>query len=99
MFSYSECSYGLEEDGAANQILVYPNPGKGIFHISLEANDREMLLEVIDIYGVIVHCEKVRSNPGSAQNITFDITGKLDGVYLLKLSNTDFQRLARIIKH
>jgi hypothetical protein len=99
MFTYAECSYGLQEDGDASQIFVYPNPGNGIYHFSLEANDREILLEVMDIYGARVHSEKVRPDPGSAQNVTFDITGQPAGVYLLKLSDTDFQRLARIIRY
>jgi len=99
MFTYAECSYGLQEDGDGHRVLVYPNPGHGIYHLSLEANDQEMLMEVIDLFGVVLLKEKLRLIPGSVQNFTFDITEKPTGIYLLKLSNSSFQRIVKIIRY
>ncbi len=76
-----------------NEIVVYPNPSKGIFTVNfgeLEAKS----LEVYDISG-----KKVLAEEGiSAVETTLDLTSAAQGIYFVKI-NTDSQTVVkRIVK-
>jgi PKD repeat protein len=99
MFTYAECSYGIFEGGVEPHIIISPNPGKGIYYCSIEAQFPEMFMEVVNLYGVILHREHLKLTPGSVRNINVDITGNPTGVYLLKFYNNSFQHVVKIIKY
>ena len=76
-------------------ISVFPNPTEGIFNVEILSNDDVFFLEVLDATGKVVH-QTQRS-----QNLNvLDLSSFEDGLYMLRISNSERSRSStiRIIK-
>ncbi|MBN2348921.1 MAG: T9SS type A sorting domain-containing protein [Bacteroidales bacterium] len=75
---------GLNEAGFGYNIAVYPNPSKGIFHISKdEGSFYDTEINVFNVMGAKVF-NKLYSNEGS--HIQLDLSMLQDGIYWLQLT-------------
>jgi hypothetical protein len=99
MFTYAECTYGVEDDDRSAPFIVYPNPGNGIYYCSILADSPDLYVEVVDSHSMVLRKEKLSLNQGSINKITVDISDKPTGIYLLKLYNADIQRVFKLIKY
>jgi PKD repeat protein len=76
-----------------NNIMIYPNPSTGIFHIALPSN-QTYHIEVVDNMGRVV------LNQSNAENTsTIDLSDQASGVYLIRLidaaGNVSFGRVVK----
>jgi len=72
---------------------IFPNPSQGIVHIDLENFSGNSTLNVYNINGAkIISMENVM--PGQEQ---IDLTDFPKGVYLLEVTNGDFQQMKKVI--
>lgn len=81
---------GIGELIGPNTSRIYPNPNKGWFNIEVT---EELTFEVWTTIGSIV--KKGILVPGISQ---LDIQGLDNGIYLVRLSNGNYQRFVKIIK-
>ncbi len=65
---------------AAQQLVVYPNPSKGLLTIALPSSNFTML-NVLDVAGRTVYAQVVKSNGNSGESL--DLSGLQKGVYIL----------------
>jgi hypothetical protein len=73
---------GLPELGKAIAILVYPNPSKGEVYVSVEnRGPGEVEIGVYSMIGQEIH----RKTYDLSGPIVLDLSGKLDGTYLIKI--------------
>jgi len=73
------------EEVLENNIVIYPNPSTGIFHISLPSQ-QTFLIEVVDNMGRVV------LNEGNTENTTtLDLSNQASGVYLIRLTDVSRQ--------
>jgi hypothetical protein len=76
-----------------NNIVIYPNPSSGIFHISLPSQ-KTFMIEVVDNMGRVV------LNQSNIENTTsLDLSDQASGVYLIRLidaaGNVSFGRVVK----
>jgi hypothetical protein len=65
-----------------NNIVIYPNPSTGIFHIALPSNQTYQI-EVVDNMGRVV------LNQSNIENTSMlDLSDQASGVYLIRLIDT-----------
>ncbi len=68
---------------------VYPNPGNGLFHISITSETSTIFtIQVSDLAGKIVYTNTIHSSEG-IQQMEVDLSDLTPGTYLLNLSNPD----------
>ena len=79
-----------------NDISVYPNPGKGIFHVSIPASLADGTVEVISLLGDRV----IASQPvnGRAQlDIDLGSAAAAPGVYFIRCTNGHEMSQQRVV--
>lgn len=79
-----------------SSFIVYPNPGKGIFHLKFENFDSQATykVECCSINGKVVHAETFFG----LEDVSMDLSGLAEGIYLLRLSEGEqIKGLAKLI--
>ncbi len=82
----------------SNLVSVYPIPFSDIVHIDYNIPNSENLhLQISDVTGKIVFEEKIIANPNG--QLTVNLKTLSNGVYICKLSGTNYQIVKKIIKN
>lgn len=74
------------ESQHTSKVIIYPNPGKGIFHIKTEIS-KIVRIRVFDIYGKTVFDEKSFRD----ESYILDLSGSPDGIYIIELLESDIK--------
>jgi hypothetical protein len=80
----------------ANQIAVYPNPSKGIFHFSF-GNLNPTKIEVYDVSGKLIQQKNNLEVQNNQTNI--DVSNASNGIYFVKITTENNTITKRIIKN
>lgn len=93
---YQEDVVGVENLEQNNQISVYPNPSKDVFHISLPPNaETNTEIRLTDVMGKEIELE----NPvNSNRQMKIDLSNQSAGTYLLKIYSKEEIQSLRLIK-
>ncbi len=85
----------IDDIGAGEfEVNLYPNPTQGMVNIDIESSTaRDIELTVLDITGKQV----LRKQFSAAERITFDMSGKVSGMYFVKLDFEGQQVLKKLI--
>ncbi|MFD2908695.1 T9SS type A sorting domain-containing protein [Flavobacterium ardleyense] len=83
------------KDFELNNVVVYPNPSRGIFNISL-GNIQPSAIDVYDISGKIIFSEKDIQT--SKFETPIDLTNASAGIYFVKITANGESVVKRIIK-
>jgi hypothetical protein len=89
---------GIDEDGFAGSVHLYPNPTNGIFNISIDglyAND--ITIDITDITGKQVYNQAIGTIEGST-TIPFMLTDLREGIYLLRINVNGSSKVIRFVK-
>jgi uncharacterized repeat protein (TIGR01451 family) len=81
----------IKENGKAEDITIYPNPGNGIYHVKLPENiTTSAIIQVYDVLGKLVSDTKAQNN--TAQ---IDLSNQPKGVYIFRINggNNSFNQL------
>jgi len=85
---------GTEDNPASpSEIVLYPNPTKGILNIDLSTADGESLVQIFDISGVTV----LKGNLKPELEM-MDLKELPDGIYLIEILNEKFHNTKKVIK-
>jgi len=98
LFTYSECSYGVPENDDNSVILVYPNPGNGLYNCKVQSSQKDLSFEIINLQGKIISQGQPILPESKNGAFSIDITDQPSGIYFLKLYNTSFIRIIKIIQ-
>lgn len=93
LVNIQNCDYLGLEDVVLENITLAPNPTNGEFQIvGLPSNG--YAYEVMDVNGRVIRGrEEIK-----ATTTTVDLTGVQNGIYLIRISGNDAERIARIVK-
>jgi len=87
---------GTGEIDMKNRLIVYPNPGNGIFKIRFDELIREgLVLQVRDLSGRMVHREVVSGQPD--KEVSIDISHLSSGLYTIHLLDTVTSGVVKVI--
>nr|NQU92266.1 carboxypeptidase regulatory-like domain-containing protein [Bacteroidota bacterium] len=78
-------------EGSMSDILIYPNPSTGIFHIDLQGIENSMNLEVLNSCGQLIYSSKLK---GSCE---LDLTANPQGIYFIRLVYARSVHLEKIV--
>jgi hypothetical protein len=85
---------GIEENDMAS-VALFPNPASGRFTVTLNNISGETLITVIDVTGKAV---SVKNVPAGVNQITLDATQFASGIYSVKISSGDFNKVIRLVR-
>lgn len=87
---YSNCSaLGLKEISNDNSLMLYPNPSEGVINIATELSENAQI-EVLNLNGQIV-------KQVSGHMRSLDLKSMPEGMYLIRISDSDRNYHAKII--
>jgi Leucine-rich repeat (LRR) protein len=87
----------LQKSDLNNEIILYPNPSKGIINIEINTVRPENLeLQILDNHGREIIREKIKNYPGSC-TINFNLKGYPAGVYYLQIFIGGCRSIKKII--
>ena len=85
----------VDKDRLQNQIVVYPNPGTGIFTIEgLNPSSEQVQVVVVDLLGKVV----LQSNWEANERSIVDMSHLRSGTYILSLDSERINVVKRIVK-
>jgi len=80
-----------------SKLEVVPNPvSNGQFKVSFNTADKEVVLELIDIFGKVIKREDL-THDGVESHMQFNIEDLPSGMYMLRLSGTSTQEIAKVM--
>jgi len=90
------CIGGIQENGLASRITVYPNPAQDIVNISLYGITNDMSLAIFDVNGRSLYKENLAiTTPEIVKQI--DISKFVKGVYFVKLMDDKSLYIVKLI--
>lgn len=81
------------------EILVFPNPGSGLFTVNLGAMSGHVKVDVFAVSGQSVFRIDHVAGPGESSLLSLDLSGQHAGIYMLRVSGKDKILYQKIIKH
>lgn len=91
----SSCNYLDVEEMFFGDMTVFPNPSNGVFNIANEGSSEVFNYEVTDIEGRIIATKEAAINGTSTTEI--DLTGKVTGVYMIRVYNDNAEKVFRVV--
>ncbi len=89
-------SAGNEVVFIKNAVKVYPNPSAGKFNLTIKDASVNTSIQIVDINGRVVAARKLSATVAN-QNVAFDLTGKAEGLYLIKVFTGTAMETAKLI--
>jgi hypothetical protein len=86
----------VDDNFTSNSIKIYPNPGDGVFNISLNFNKSITTISVINVLGNEVYNRQIKNIEESWQG-KIDLSRNPAGLYFLKLSDGVQNSIEKII--
>jgi hypothetical protein len=83
---------GIAEISSADDIQIYPNPGNGVFTVTLKGNVNNADIEIVNSLGQIIYTDLLNSNKQ-----TIDISAFSKGIYFMKLNFTDHTYFKKLV--
>jgi len=77
---------GINSLNANEKMKIYPNPNNGKFTIDIENSSSIQTIKVYSIIGSLVQEISVNKN---SKTVNIDMTGEVEGIYIVKLESTD----------
>jgi PKD repeat protein len=91
----TNCVTGIQKINYTNcNVVVYPNPGNGIFNFTIQNAPSNAKLEVYNVLG-----EKVFENvlPDNIVNTTINLSNQAKGVYFYKFISTGIEKNGKLV--
>lgn len=89
---YTVANLGMDEQTQA-QVVIYPNPSEGIFHVQLATSAVESYFAVTAIDGRTVRAAK----KANTSNFALDLSAESKGVYFLHIQQGDATQIYRLV--
>jgi hypothetical protein len=84
-------------ESEAKQVVVFPNPSKGMVHLTLAGFKGEKTeLRIMNVIGNVVYRE-ILTEPEDRFTKTIDLTKYANGLYYVKLQTEDFSQVRKVI--
>lgn len=87
MFTFIDCSYGINDLNQSDLVKLFPNPASDSFTLSIDGQPDDFLIRITDLSGRVLLEDNFSKKSAGVANHTIDL-GKLSGsTYLVKISS------------
>ena len=87
----------LNSSSSSHHLILYPNPNKGIFTLSVDESIKEMLqIEIYNSYGKIVQMNTIDPKEIAKE---FNLVDAPAGIYFVKVSGKNINENIKFVKH
>ena len=88
----------IEEVNSIEVSNIFPNPSLGVSKIEINVNKEDTYtLEITNVVGQVMYSKNLGNINGTYQT-QIDITGAVNGVYLLSVRGADAKKVVKLIK-
>jgi len=88
MFTFIECSYGIDDLATADLIRVFPNPAGGEVTISIDGKPTDFEIAISELSGKKLFEQKYQKTINGVANHTISLCRLNAGAYLIKVAST-----------
>ncbi len=88
----------IMEDQSLGGVKLYPNPAKDVVFVEFEGHRSDFILELSDVYGRII-TRLVERNNDEQHKLSINTEQLPSGMYILKVSQANRQRIVKISKN
>ncbi|MGE5317470.1 MAG: PKD domain-containing protein [Chloroflexota bacterium] len=97
-FTFENCSYGIEEKAIDSRVSIFPNPSaSGVFNIMIEDIGGTTKAEVYNAFGQLVFTNEYHLDKLSTFRNEINLQNAPDGVYFLKIKNSELTLTKKLI--
>jgi len=90
----SSCNYLDVQEMIFADMTVHPNPSNGVFNITNEGTE-VFSFAVTDVEGRVILAKEAAINGTTVTEI--DLTGKVTGVYMIRVFNDTAEKVFRVV--
>ena len=88
---------GINNNVQLSDILIYPNPGKGLFNLSINnLHDNWVDVSIYDLQGRVMYNEHIK-NRSDHYFGSINLSGISSGIYFLKVQNDNIFHIKKIV--
>ncbi|MCK9616252.1 MAG: T9SS type A sorting domain-containing protein [Lentimicrobiaceae bacterium] len=98
LFAFSECDYGIGENGGLNAVYIYPNPTNGKFILLYSGALKDADYIVSDTYGRIAIKGKLKCNGRNSCMKEIDLSFRPSGLYFITVNGDGWAKNVKVIK-
>ncbi len=86
-FTYTDCTYGMEEVSNTAVLNLYPNPSPdGYFKYDLQQFKGDVNLEIYTAQGLMIKSELIPQDGLNLHTSNLDLSNQVSGIYIIKAS-------------
>lgn len=97
MFTFIECSYGIDGLNMNDLVKLFPNPAGDKFTVSIDGKPADFLLQVTDLTGRVLIQEKFSKKLSGVFNHSIDISKIKASTCLVKISSPDVNVVKKLL--
>ena len=97
MFTFVECSYGIEGLNMNDLVKVFPNPAGESFTVSIDGKPSDFHIQVTDLSGRVLIQEKFSKRFSGVLNHTIDISKISSSTCLVKIFSSDVYVIRKLV--
>lgn len=88
---------GIDENTSSTQIRIYPNPTKGLVHLTIQSPSTETIrINVTDVLGKTVYTSNLEKTSNSIET-EFNLGGNAAGVYMIECISKEGVEIRRLV--
>lgn len=97
MFTFTDCSYGINDLTQSDLIKLFPNPANGSVTVSIDGKPDDFLILITDLSGRIMLRDSFSKKSEGVSNHTIDLGSLSGSSYLVKISSPDVFVIKKLV--
>jgi len=86
-FTFTACSYGIEEKSFEQLVKIYPNPADNNVNILLDGPEAQLVVEITDLMGRLLKRDYINKSNSGIHSHILDISTLDDATCLIRISS------------
>lgn len=96
-FTFTECSYGINEITLNDLVKVYPNPARNTVTVSMDGERDTYMIELSDLYGRILLKRDIQKTFSGIYNQVIDLSGIANEICFVRISSSKGSVVRKLI--
>lgn len=97
-FTFSSCSYGIDEISFDQLVKVFPNPAKDLINISFDGPADDFEVQITDLSGRLLNENHISKSASGILNHILSLEGFASGTYFVRVTSPEGVVVRKIVK-